>query len=217
MDIALQARLLRVLEDGLVRRVGDTRERRVDVRVICATNRDLTRLVEQGSFRSDLFYRIGSLPVSVAPLRERGRDVDLLFRHFFGLYCNQNGRPVPRIDDEVLDVLRAHRWPGNVRELRNLAERLAVFGTDPVTTSQLPSLIQNSGDAAAFELGAILAQPAGELPTLRALRTRCEREYIESVLQRTGWNITEAAKILDIRRPYLHDKMASLGIKRPED
>lgn len=214
MDLALQARLLRVLEDGVVRRLGDSRDRRVDVRILCATNRDLASLVEERGFREDLYFRIGAVPVVVPPLRERGRDIDMLFTHYLRACCAANGRPVPRVDDRLLDVIRGYRWPGNVRELRNLAERLSVFGSDPLTPTQLPVSIQRTDEP---PIGALTLAATTELVTLRELRTRCERDYIEGVLQRTRWNVTEAAKILDIQRPYLHQKITSLGLRRPDE
>ncbi|HJQ39482.1 MAG TPA: sigma-54 dependent transcriptional regulator [Thermoanaerobaculia bacterium] len=207
MDRATQSRLLRVLEDGRVRRVGDVVERAVDVRVIAATNRDLESMVRSGAFREDLYFRIASVPVDVPPLRERKDDIPLLLTSFL----RQLSRRQPlTFDEEVFARLRAYRWPGNVRELRNLAERLSVFGTDPITVEQLPSSLMSDGP----ESGVVRLEAAAPVVPLRAFRVQCEKEYIEAVLHRARWNITRAAELLEMRRTHLHQKMNALGIRR---
>ncbi len=213
MEPALQSRLLRVLEDGRVRRVGDSGDRTVNVRVLAATHRNLEELSREGKFREDLYFRLSTLPIDVPPLRERAGDVPLLFTAFLRQFCSRNKRVPLSVDVETLDLLTAYHWPGNVRELRNLAERLSVFGVDPVTIDQLPSALLAPRGAA--ESG-IVRIGAGPLLPLRDFRTQCEKEYIEAVLQRTNWNISRAAQLLDIQRTYLHEKMAALGITRPE-
>src|SRR4051794_11945599 len=125
MDLALQARLLRVIEDGHVRRIGETSERRVDVRVIAATHRDLDALVRGGAFRDDLSFRLAAVPIDVPPLRERAADVPLLFTAFLEQFCRRNGRVPLTVDAAAFARLRAYRWPGNVRELRNVAEQMS--------------------------------------------------------------------------------------------
>jgi two-component system, NtrC family, nitrogen regulation response regulator NtrX len=212
MEPALQARLLRVLEDGRVRRLGENTDRKVNVRVIAATHRDVESLAQDGRFREDLFFRLASVPIDVPPLRERRDDVPLLFSTFLQQFCTRGQRTALSVDPPVLDVLAAYDWPGNVRELRNLAERLSVFGTDPITIDQVPSALLNRG---ASESGIVrLADGAAVMP-LREFKTQCEKEYIESVLRRTNWNVSRAAQMLDLQRTYLHEKIVALGIVRP--
>ena len=212
MDLALQARLLRVIEDGRVRRIGETNDRVVDVRVIAATHRDL----KPPAFREDLYFRIAAVPIDVPPLRERKTDVPLLFTAFLEQFCRRNGRMPLSVDAEVFARLRAYRWPGNVRELRNVAEQMSVFASDPVTLAHLPSAITADSEEASEEIGLLrLTERARVLP-LAAFKAQCEKEYIEMVLQRTNWNVSRAAELLDIQRTHLHQKMAALGIRRPE-
>ena len=213
MDLLLQARLLRVLEDGKVRRVGETHDRQVDVRVIAATNKPLEGMVREGRFREDLYFRLAAVPVDIPPLRERGDDAVLLFRHYLETFCAQNRRRRPTIEADVLARVGGYAWPGNIRELRNVCEQLSIFGTDPITLDQLPlSLMQ---EAPSMETGVLrLVENAPPMP-LREFKEQCEREYIESVLRRTNWNFVEAARVLDIQRTYLHQKIAALAIPKP--
>ncbi|HEX6161598.1 MAG TPA: sigma-54 dependent transcriptional regulator [Thermoanaerobaculia bacterium] len=215
MDLALQARLLRVLEDGRVRRIGDTADRAVDVRVIAATHRNLEALAASGAFREDLWFRLAAVPIDVPPLRARRDDVPLLFTAFLEQFCRRNGRAPMSVDADVFERLRGYAWPGNVRELRNVAERLSVFGADPITLEQLPTTILNARDDHP-ETGFVRLAERAEIVPLRLFKAHCEKEYIESVLQRTNWNVSRAAELLDIHRTYLHQKMVSLGIARPE-
>ncbi len=204
MDPALQSRLLRVLEDGRVRRIGETADRGVNVRVLAATHRDLEVLARDGRFREDLFFRLSTVPIDVPPLRDRREDVPLLFTTFLQQFCARNQRVPLSVDPSAYAALSACDWPGNVRELRNVAERLSVFGTDPITVDQLPSssgLVRNADE--------------GPVMPLREFKSRTEKEYIEAVLRRTNWNISKAAQLLDIQRTYLHEKMTALGIRKP--
>jgi len=200
MDPALQSRLLRVLEDGRVRRIGETTDRAVNVRVLAATHRDLETMEQ---FREDLYFRIASVPIDVPPLRERREDVPMLFTAFLQQFCARNQRIALSVDRAAYAALSAYDWPGNVRELRNVAERLSVFGTDPITVDQLPS-----------PSGVVRNADEGPVIPLREFKTQAEKEYIESVLRRTNWNISKAAQLLDIQRTYLHEKMTALGIRK---
>lgn len=213
MELTLQARLLRVLEDGKVRRIGETQERQIDVRVIAATNKNLEAMVREGRFREDLYFRLSAVPIDVPPLRARPQDLRILARHYLDLFCAENRRRRLTIDAGALERLERYSWPGNIRELRNVCEQLALFGTDPITTDQLPLSI--SQPAAAHESGVLrLVENAPILP-LRAFKEQCEKEYIESVLRRTSWNFVQAARLLDIQRTYLHQKIAALDIPKP--
>jgi two-component system, NtrC family, nitrogen regulation response regulator NtrX len=212
MDPALQSRLLRVLEDGRVRRIGETSDRGVNVRVLAATHRDLQELARDGRFREDLFFRLATVPLDVPSLRERRNDVPLLFTTFLQQFCARNQRMPLSVDANVFEALAAYDWPGNVRELRNVAERLSVFGTDPVTLDQIPTSITTRG--AATESGLVRITETGPVIALRDFKAQCEKEYIEAVLRRAGWNVSKAAQLLDIQRTYLHEKMVALGIGR---
>ncbi len=201
----LQAKLLRVLQEGEFERVGGTRTIRVDVRVIAATNRDLERAVEDGRFRADLYYRLKVFPIRVPPLRERRDDVPHLVRHIIEKYEAKLGKrfaPVPR---EVLDALAAHPWPGNVRELENVIERAAIISRSDVL--DLRDWLQRRADHP--------ERPRGT-PTLDDV----QREHIVEVLERTGWRVSGpggAAEILGIKPTTLAARMKKLGIERPRD
>ena len=213
MDPLLQSRLLRVLEDGRVRRIGENSDRAVNVRVLAATHRDLQEMVREGKFREDLFFRLATVPLDVPSLRDRRTDVPLLFSTFLQQFCARNQRITLSVDAAVLGALAAYDWPGNVRELRNVAERLSVFGTDPVTLDQLPTSVTTRG--AATESGLVRIAETAPVIALRDFKAQCEKEYIEAVLRRTNWNVSKAAQLLDIQRTYLHEKMSALGIDRP--
>jgi two-component system, NtrC family, nitrogen regulation response regulator NtrX len=211
MEYSLQSRLLRVLEDGLVRRVGENTDRPVDVRVIAATNADVEAMIERRTFREDVYFRLAAVPIVLPPLRERPEDIPLLFVHYIDLFCRRHQRPRLGISPEAMEELVAYRWPGNVRELRNTCERLAIFAVDPITVDQLPSSIrEGAGPIDSLHLAA-----AGTVMPLREFRKSCERDYIEMVLKKTNWNFTKAAELLGIQRTYLHQKVVSLGIERP--
>ena len=207
MEPAQQTRLLRVLEDGMVRRLGSTRDRPIDVRVVAATHRDLDLAIKQGAFRQDLFYRLAQIVIEVPPLRERAEDVPVLFRYLLDQACERHRRPRLEVEEKTIRILENHQWPGNVRELKNLCERLAVLGDNPIGTDQLPSSIHTLG-AGARDL------PAEGL-TLREARHRAERIHILQVLNDTKWNVAAAARQLAVHRTRLHQKMAELGIERP--
>lgn len=204
MDLALQARLLRVLEDGRVRRVGESTDRPVDVRVLASTHRDLQAMTAAGEFREDLYFRLSAVPLHVPPLRERGDDIILLFDVFLREACARNGRPPLERLAEFDDALRHYSWPGNVRQLRNVAERLSVLGSNPLSADQLdlPAASHEGTDAPGHE-------------TLKEFRERAERGYIENVLRNCDWNFTAAARVLGIQRTWLHEKAAQLGVRRP--
>jgi DNA-binding NtrC family response regulator len=215
MDAALQARLLRVLEDGRVRRVGETRDRQVDVRVIAATHRDLAREAAAGRFRQDLYFRLAALPIEVPPLRERREDIPLLFHHFLERFSREHRLRQRRIDEAIFPPLLAYSWPGNIRELKNLCERLVVFGADPLSVADLPSAFFQAAPQAIPETGLLRLAETGPALSLRDFRAQCEREYLEAVLRRTGWNFAAAARLLGIQRTYLYQKVAALGLERP--
>ncbi|MCU1245577.1 MAG: Fis family transcriptional regulator, partial [Acidobacteria bacterium] len=213
MELPLQARLLRVLEDGKVRRIGETHDRQIDVRVIAATNKNLEAMTRDGRFREDLYFRLAAVPIDIAPLRQRPEDIAILVRHYLDLFCAEDRRRRLTLEPEALARLERYPWPGNIRELRNVCEQVALFATDPVSVDQLP--LSTSLDRAVHESGILrLVETAPILP-LRDFKEQCEREYIESVLRRTNWHFVHAARLLDIQRTYLHQKIAALEIPKP--
>jgi DNA-binding NtrC family response regulator len=211
MDLALQSKLLRVLEDGRIRPLGGSVERQVDVRVLTATHRDLLQEAGKGRFREDLFYRLGAVPIHLPPLRERLEDLPELAAHFL-LTAAQKHRLRPKeLSDELIEALKNHSWPGNIRELKNLCERLVIFGHDPLQRDDLP--LEWAGGESLEASG--LLRPASLHPMpLRSFRARCESEYLEAMLRRMDWNYVAVAKALEINRSYLHQKITALGMKR---
>jgi DNA-binding NtrC family response regulator len=189
----MQAQLLRVLQEGEVRRVGGSLPIPVDVRVIASTNRDLDSDVAEKRFRADLFYRLNVVALRIPALRERAEDMVALTRHFVAAHATQLGRPMPEISDEALELIRAYPWPGNVRELENaLARAVAMMQRGVLLPGDLPPLVrgESAGPAPAIDQ---------DWPTLSLL----ERRYVERVLQRTGGNKTAAATILGVDRRTL--------------
>jgi len=213
MELPLQARLLRVLEDGKVHRIGETQDRQVDVRVVAATNANLETLVREGRFREDLYFRLAAVPIDIPPLRARAGDVAVLVRHYLDQFCLEHRRRRLTIDSEALARLETYPWPGNIRELRNVCEQLSIFATDPVSVDQLPLSLQR---AALHESGVLRLVETVPILPLRDFKEQCEKEYIESVLRRTNWNFVQAARLLDIQRTYLHQKIAALEIPKPQ-
>jgi transcriptional regulator with GAF, ATPase, and Fis domain len=199
--LELQAKLLRVLQEGEFERVGGTQTLKVDVRLITATNRDLEQAVSEGRFRADLYYRLNVFPIVIPPLRERLQDVPRLARHFAMFYASKMGKRVGTLSADVLDRLAAYAWPGNVRELQNVIERAVILSPK-----------------GRFQLDDIPAAPAGESPkqALRSLEA-VERQHIVAVLEETGWRVSGergAAKILGLKRTTLEARMKKLGIVR---
>jgi DNA-binding NtrC family response regulator len=196
---AMQVKLLRVLQDKEVCMVGDTRVRKVDVRIIAATNKDLLGLVQKGTFREDLFFRLNVVTITVPPLREREGDTVLLLRHFAAKYAREFGRPVPEFTDAALRVFTAYYWPGNVRELENVVQRIIVMTDHPkVDVPDLPAHMRFSA-----------ARQSGLNRTLAEV----EAEHIRNVLASVGGNKSRAAEILGIDRKTLRDRLNKLGHK----
>ncbi len=197
--VSMQAKLLRVLQDKEVCMVGARRTRKVDVRVVVATNKDLLSLVKKGVFREDLYFRLNVITIAVPPLRDRGDDILLLARHFANRFAEELGRPVPRFSDRALEVLRDYYWPGNVRELENVVQRLVVMTDgDLIEAPDLPSLMRFSA--------------LREMKPNRTL-AEVEAEYVNTVLASVGENKTRAAEILGIDRKTLREK---LKLTRPD-
>ncbi len=209
METALQAKLLRVLQDQVVCRVGEDRSTRVNVRILAATNADLKSAVERGEFREDLYYRLNVVELRIPPLRERPEDIPPLVEYFVGLAAP--GRKI-RIAHEVLEAFQAYRWPGNVRELKNVLERMLIFTAgDTLGTEYLPPEI----------LGTLTAHPSQQgqawvrLPTEGVSLEELERSIVLQALERNGWNQAQAARFLKIPRHVLLYRMEKYGIRGP--
>jgi DNA-binding NtrC family response regulator len=202
MDNKLQGKLLRALEQGSFFRVGGTQKVEVHARIVTSTNKDLATAVTEGRFRSDLFYRINTISVTLPPLRERAVDIPILARHFLTQYGGSNP---PRLSDEAMEALQTYRWPGNVRELRNVIERAVLLANGGVIYEHdLPlQTSTGSGDT---------RSPSGAGLTLAEL----ERRHIESVLNRSNWHQGRAASVLGISSKTLYRKIREYGFLRPK-
>lgn len=211
MPLDIQPFLLRVLEDRVVNRIGDSRGRPVDVRLIASTNRDLRGEVEAGRFRRDLYYRISAISIQVPPLRERGQDVLLLLEHFNARLASRINGERLTFSNEVLDALLAYQWPGNVRELRNLVERLHLLSNGgDVTPRDLPMEIMQAGRSA--PPGLLLPGRVADGGSLTL--EEAEGEAIRNVLAAEGGNLSRVARRLGISRPTLYRKLEQHGIRR---
>ena len=206
MPLAMQAKLLRVLEQGEVERIGGDKPVKVNVRVVVATHRKLEEQVKQGHFRQDLFHRIFVFPIVLPPLRERPEDIPALAAHFAAQIVKQNNWKEITFSPEALRALQAHSWPGNIRELRNVVERLLLFAEGDTVT---PATVQ----------AALPGQPAGDTGvtfsstgTLAERVEQVERQMILDEIKRHNQNITNTAKALGLERSHLYKKCQQLGI-----
>jgi len=221
---ATQVKLLRVLQEQEFEPIGSSKTVKVNVRIIAATNRDLTADIREGKFRSDLFYRLNVLPLRVPSLRERVDDIPLLTTFFLQHFAKKFNKPVRQVAEETIRRLRAYAWPGNIRELQNIIERAVVlstgdvlaltpdFGLPPTTNASAPR-------AASPEPSSVAAAPAAALPAAGGALEAVERSHIESVLDQTNWMIEGergAARILDLNPSTLRSRMQKLGIRRPK-
>ena len=208
-----QAKLLRVLESGVIERVGGERPIQVDVRVIAATNKELQQAVQRGQFREDLFFRLNVLPVNIPPLRERSEDVPPLVKHFAGRQSARLGRPV-QVDAGAMQLLAAYGWPGNVRELANIIERLVILSTeDTITAEQVVRVFPQDG---ARPGGAASAGEWRDVALADAL-DQYERALIARALSAAQGNVAEAARRLATDRANLYRRMRRLGLEPPRN
>jgi Nif-specific regulatory protein len=206
MPLTLQAKLLRVLQEGTIRPVGATSEKQVDVRIICATNRDLAAEVEKGRFRQDLYYRLMVFPIQLPPLRERREDVPALAAHFLKRYADEYRVELPGFTQDALDALASYNWPGNIRELENEIQRL-VIQAEPghwiEPTDLSPRLRKIEGT---------VTRVAPQKGTLKEMMDQVERWLITEALRDHGGNKTKTAVTLGITREGLHKKLAKFGV-----
>jgi len=239
MDLVAQAKVLRALQSGEISRVGSEHVMHVDVRVLAATNKDLSKGVERQTFREDLFFRLNVFPIRSPALRERVEDIPFLAEAFMDAFARENGTKKKPIDPEVIKALITRKWPGNVRELKNVVERMAILSGDRVTIADLPEDPHESPfgeedapDAPGADTPSVIPSAAegdhdegaasspsvlpGTYMTLREFREYSERKYIVDTLKLTGWNISRTAVILGVERTNLHKKIRAFSIKRGE-
>ncbi|HEV8311225.1 MAG TPA: sigma-54 dependent transcriptional regulator [Methylomirabilota bacterium] len=205
LRVDLQAKILRVLQEREIERVGGTRRIKIDVRVVAATNADLRKAIQAGTLREDLYYRLNVVQIVVPPLRERREDIPLLVDHFVRKYNQQFGKRIAGVSPSALELLQAYSWPGNVRELQNIMERSVALVDGPII------------EAKDLPLDLLLPDPRGrggfeELP-LKEAREQFERQLVLQVLERVQWNRSQAARLLGMHRNSLKAKLEAWGIR----
>jgi two-component system nitrogen regulation response regulator NtrX len=228
MSAKTQAKVLRVLQEGEVERLGSSRTIKVDVRVIAATNKDLEEEIEQGRFREDLYFRLSVIPIHVPPLRERVGDIPALVQHFVARFSRESNRRPVRFSPGALDLLAAARWRGNVRELGNVIERLLIMtDRDTIEAEDVRQVVRLDGQrpgtqapaavtpGAAVDAGAA-ATPSGET-TLREFKEASERRFLVDRLRAHDWNISKTAEVIDTPRSNLYKKLEQYRISQETD
>ena len=226
----LQAKLLRVLEDQIIRRVGGVRDMQVDVRVIAASNRDLERAVRESSFRQDLYYRLAIISIFIPPLRDRKEDILPMVDFFMERYNRKFKKSIHSITEDTRRLLMKHDWPGNVRELKNAIERAMILEEGAsLTAAYLPFAVgQQPTGLTAFEMSSPQNAPAVTLPNGRSLPRlsipdggtsleEVERALVELALEQSNGNQTHAARLLDISRDALRYKLKKFGLMREDE
>jgi DNA-binding NtrC family response regulator len=212
LSAALQSKLLRALEDGRIRRVGDYKEIEVDVRIIAATNKDLAALLKEGVFREDLFYRLAVIPIMVPPLRERKEDIKLLMEHFVSLYSDGKV-PAVRFGKEAMDILMQYHWPGNVRELKNLLERFSILKAGKtIAPGDLPGDLVGNDHAIAASIDTGLSYQEARNRVLEQFH----RKIIGDALKEHGGNVSRASESLGVDRGNFQRLMRRYGIQSAE-
>jgi DNA-binding NtrC family response regulator len=210
LDKSVQVKLLRFLESGEIRRVGENEPFRVDVRVLCATNRDLREMVSTDRFREDLFFRLNTFEIYLPPLRDRKADMAALARHMLARYASRRGLTQSTIGTDVIDVFQTHDWPGNIRELANMIERATILAGDgPILPEHLPTQLPARGKphtSASSTIGPPHFQIPDGNPTLRDIEMR----YIQAILEKHNGNKPAAARELGISLKTLYNKINQL-------
>jgi len=209
MSLATQAKVLRVLQEQQFTRVGGTKLLKVQVRVLAASNKDLSEEMAKGSFREDLYYRLNVLPIVVPTLRERREDIPKLTQHFLRLHAEEQGIKPKELTKQAMETLQQHDWPGNIRELRNLVERLLIMVSSPVIDGPDAETFLQGRSASAHHPHSL----AGFFSSLREARNAFEREYISTKLRENNWNVSKTADDLKIERSHLHRKIKLLNVE----
>jgi two-component system nitrogen regulation response regulator NtrX len=212
MSLKTQAKVLRVLQEGEVERLGSARTIKVDVRILSATNKQLEAEIEKGTFREDLYFRLAVIPLEVPPLRERSEDVPLLVQHFLATLARENNLRPRRVTPAAMEELQRHRWKGNIRELRNTVERLLIMTAgDAIDVGDLPESVR-------FDRGQRVPDNGGEKPgTLREFKENVERAFLVDKLRESGWNISKTAELIGTPRSNLYKKLEQYHISQETD
>jgi two-component system nitrogen regulation response regulator NtrX len=209
MSLAAQAKVLRVLQDGVVTRIGGAKTVEVDVRVLAATNKNLETEIAEGRFREDLFYRLNVVPIHVPPLRERREDIPLLISHFVSVLTRREGVAPRVLAPEAVERLTHLDWPGNVRELRNTIERLLILAAGTRITGEDVVRLVGKRDPEQAGLGSLL-----ECKTFEEFKHAAERAFLLAKLREMDWNVSETARALDMPRSNLYKKIERYGLSR---
>ncbi|MGE3508810.1 MAG: sigma-54 interaction domain-containing protein, partial [Vicinamibacterales bacterium] len=220
MSPKTQAKVLRVLQEGEVERLGSARTIKVDVRVIAATNKNLEEEIEKGHFREDLYFRLAVIPIHVPPLRDRPDDIPLLVRHYIDYFCRENNARPRRVSQAAMEALQRYRWKGNIRELRNAVERLIIMTpSDTIDVADLPSALRVPSSTAAGPVRAAAGVDAdvSRAGTLREFKDSTERSYLVVKLRENGWNISKTAEVIDTPRSNLYKKLEQYQISQETD
>ena len=212
MSLAAQAKVLRVLQDGDVTRIGGAKPRKVDVRVIAATNKKLETEIAEGRFREDLYYRLNVVPVHVPPLRERREDIPLLVEHFLAQFARNDGVAPRSVDGAAIERLTAFEWPGNVRELRNTIERLLILAPGPRVTVGDVERLTGARASSTGGLGGL-----EDSASFEAFKLAAERAFLAVKLRQHDWNVAETARALDMPRSNLYKKIERHGLARESE
>lgn len=209
IDAPTQVKLLRFIESRTFERVGSLKPMHVDVRLICATNRDLAAMVAKGEFREDLYYRLNVIPLTLPPLRERREDIPLLLRHYMDEMSRENGLKAPEIAPSAMRVLENYRWPGNIRELRNFVENVVVMrrGAQLTEYDLDPKFLDNADPGQPADTSVSGMPPSPPVPGKRLSKEENERRLFRQALQEAGGNRTRAAQMIGISRRTLHRKL----------
>jgi two-component system nitrogen regulation response regulator NtrX len=213
MSLKTQAKVLRVLQEGEVERLGSAKTTKVDVRVISATNKRLEEEVEKGNFREDLYFRLNVIPIHVPPLRERSDDIPALVRNFLEMASRENNLRPKRVTDAAMAALQRYRWRGNIRELRNTIERLVIMTPgDAIDVANLPETVRVDGGVRAPDNNETV-----QAATLREHKEVAERAFLVQKLRETGWNISKTADLIDTPRSNLYKKLEQYRITQETD
>ncbi|HEX8948718.1 MAG TPA: sigma-54 dependent transcriptional regulator, partial [Dissulfurispiraceae bacterium] len=211
MTLQTQAKVLRVIETQVFQRVGGSKNIKVDVRIIAATNKDLSEGVKKEHFREDLYFRLNVIPIVVPPLRERKEDIPPLVQAFTEMFAHENGMRLKEIAPEVVKMFQNYDWPGNIRELRNVVERLMIM---------VPSNTVSKADVEALGLfqprQAVKEYDYFTYGTLKDARDAFEKDYLVRKLEENNWNVSKTSEAIDIERSNLHKKIKAYGINEPQ-
>ena len=217
MSLSAQAKVLRALQENKITRVGGEKEIEVNVRVIAATNKDLLKEIEAGTFRMDLYHRLSVIIIHVPPLTDRKEDIPLLTQSFLDEICSDYGMPVKRISEGAFDALKALPWTGNIRELRNMVERLIILSDKTITENDVRAFANPSAPATATNgISAAPQTDFDQFANFQEYKDYAEREYIKFKLEKNNWNVSKTADDIDIQRSHLYSKIEKYGLKRGE-